>query len=212
MDQQKKSSWLSRATVPLLVALFVAPMVAAWIVYNYFPDVVRSFGTTNYGEFVMPPVEVKLPAMNDVEGNTITSEIFDKNWTYVYLANGDCLDTCLEYLMLIKNVRLTQGKEISRLKRLFIVSGKINDQLRSKLSEFPGMTTLEIMDVNTAKQLFASFKLDEQMDPLKAGNVYVVDPDSKLMMYYKPDQEILKLGKGMQKDMSKLMFNSVLRK
>ena len=60
MNEVVKRGLLSRMAVPLIVLLFIAPMVAAYIVYNYFPDMVRSLGASNHGEFIIPPVEIRL--------------------------------------------------------------------------------------------------------------------------------------------------------
>ncbi len=212
VNEVAKKGLLSRMAVPLMVLVFIAPMLAAWIVYNYFPDVVRSLGTSNHGEFVIPPAEVSLDGFVDIDNQPLPQAYFKKNWSYVYIREN-CDADCLEHLMLIKNVRLTQGKEISRLRRLLVLStDSVDDKLRQSLKEFPGMQTVILANETQRQAFLKSFAFAGNDNPVSAGHIYVVDPDAKLMLYYKDRKEILKLGKGMQKDMSKLMHNSKLRK
>ena len=74
------------------------------------------------------------------------------------------------------------------------------------------MQTLVLTDAQQRETFLSAFRFKDNPLPETAGHLYVVDPDGMLMMYYKNQKEILKLGKAMQKDMSKLMHNSVLRK
>ena len=212
MSEVVKKGLFSRMAMPLMVLMFVAPMVAAWVVYNYFPDVVRSLGASNNGEFVIPPVEVKLENLSDIDNKPISVDYFKKNWSYVYIREQCDID-CLDHLALIKNVRLTQGKEISRLRRLLVLTNDpVDDKLRQQLAEFPGMQTISLNNDEQRNQFLQAFTFKENPSPSSAGHIYLVDPDGKLMMYYEDDEKILMLGKGMQKDMSKLMHNSQLRK
>lgn len=209
----RKTFW-QRATVPMLVLLIVAPMVAAWVMFKYYPDAVRSLGTSNYGEFVIPVREVNIEGLKDIDSKVMSNKFFKKKWTYVYIQSSECDVKCLGHLKLMKNVRLTQGKEIFRLKRLFIISkNAVNDKLRENLKDYPGMQTIVIdMQTDQGMQLMKSFSFKKNETPQTLASIYVIDPAGMLMMYYKDNKEILKEGKDMQKDMSKLMRNSQLRK
>lgn len=212
MNEVVKKGFFSRMAMPLMVLIFIAPMAAAWVVYNYFPETVRSLGSSNKGEFVIPPVKVSVDAYTDIDNQTMPAEYFNHNWSYVYIRQA-CDADCLEHLLLMKNVRLTQGKEISRLRRLLVLtSSSVNDALREQLKRYPGMQTLVLTDAQQREAFLSAFRFKGNPSPETAGHIYVVDPDGMLMMYYKNQKEILKLGKGMQKDMSKLMHNSQLRK
>lgn len=195
-----------------MVLMFIAPMVAAWVVYNYFPDMVRTLSASNRGEFVIPPVEISLEGLKDIDGNSVDKNYFLKNWSYVYIRKQCDLD-CLNHLALIKNVRLTQGKEISRLHRILVLTDtKVTEELRKNLQQFPGMLTIVLTDQKQKQNFLQRFQFKDNPSPGSVKNIYIVDPDGKLMMYYPDKKDILKLGKDMQKDMSKLMYNSKLRK
>lgn len=212
VNEVVKKGFIARLAVPLMVVVFIAPMVAAWIVYNYFPNTVRSLGSSNNGEFIIPPAQVSVEGYVDIDNQPLKADFFKKNWGYVYI-RPQCDDECLEHLLLLKNVRLTQGKEISRLRRLLVLtSASVDDSFREKLKRFAGMQVIVLSDALQREKFLQPFKFKDNPSPETAGHIYVIDPDSKLMMYYKNRKEILKLGKDMQKDMSKLMHNSQLRK
>jgi hypothetical protein len=212
MTKTSKQSFFSRFAIPLMVLVFIAPMVAAWIVYNYFPGMVRTLNASNHGEFVIPPVEVSLEGLTDIDGNAIDKDYFLKNWSYVYIRQ-QCDEDCLNHLAVIKNVRLTQGKEISRLHRILVLTKPgVSEELRKNLQQFPGMLTIVLTDAAQQEKFLQAFKFKDNTEPESAKYIYIVDPDAMLMMYYQDKEDILALGKDMQKDMSKLMYNSKLRK
>jgi len=215
--------WLSRLSVPFLVLVLIAPMVSAWIVFKYYPELVRSLGTSNYGTFIVPPVKLDMDGLSQADGKPVPADVFDKKWTYVYLNKGICDKTCFDHLMLMKNVRLSQGKEISRMKRLFITSSEVNGELDKLIKQFPNMRTVRLGNDKQENDIRALFSSKDQPDPFVSHSIYIIDPDAKLMMHYKDDrkdktttglakEDIIQLGKGMQDDMSKLMKNSKLRK
>ncbi len=225
MNEVNNAGRKSRMSIILMLMIFVAPMLAAWVVYHYFPDTVRKLGSSNYGTLINPPVKLPINGLSDIEGNPIAGDILDKKWTYVYFNSGECDRACFDHLMLMKNVRLSQGKEISRMKRLFVVTaGTVDASLQQTLAQFPALRTVVLNSEAQRNQLRAALETTGDPDPLNSGAIYVVDPDAKAMMYYKQEKQvqqaqqglgekaILKLAKGMQGDMAKLMKNSKLRK
>lgn len=225
MSEVVKKGLFSRMALPLMLLMFIAPMGAAWVVYNYFPDWVRTLGTTNYGTLIDPPVEFPLQGLSDIDGKPVPVDIMDKKWTYVFLNAGQCDRDCFDHLMIIKNVRLSQGKEVSRMKRLFVItSGHVDAELRKTLEQFPTLRTVLLTSDEQRNQMRTALATKGVQDPLNANAIYVVDPDTKVMMYYQQEKKsqqavegmgkeaVIKLAKGMQGDMAKLMKNSTLRK
>ena len=109
MNEVVKKGFFARMAMPLMVLIFIAPMLAAWVVYNYFPETVRSLGSSNNGEFVIPPAKVSIEGYTDIDNQTLSADYFNKNWSYVYIRQA-CDGDCLEHLLLIKNVRLTKAR------------------------------------------------------------------------------------------------------
>jgi hypothetical protein len=132
-------------------------------------------------------------------------EIFFRGkWTILYLANGACERPCVEQLYNIRQIRLAQGKNIDRLRRLMLwnVNGVSEAQRKELQEHFPGQV---IVPAGDEKALLQAFVLDEQ-DPLTADRIYLVDPLGNLMMKYEPGKE----PRGMIKDLEKLLKYSGL--
>ena len=198
---------LTLISIALVVAL---PAVLSFLLYT---SGWRPSSSGNYGELVEPPRAIKNLELQTLDGNSLRITDLSKKWTFVYIKSGECSDNCLDHLMLLRNVRLTQGKEISRIKRLFVLNAqRVDDLLVKNLKNHQGMDTVLLSTQKMREDFLKPFRFKGNNDPANAGYVYIVDPSSKVMMYYKNNKGILKIGKDMQKDMSKLLRNSQLRK
>lgn len=194
----------NRVSLLLVFALFAAPVVVAWVLFFVFPDWAPE-STSNHGALVKPvrPLpEFRLAALGDGE---VGSEFLQGKWTFVYLHRGACEKACIEQLYRMRQVRLTQGKNIDRLQRLMLWEAPTVETTRlDELQQhFPGQVT-GLLDDN-AGPLLAEFALDER-DPLTAERLYLVDPLGNLMMMYAPDDE----PKGIIRDLERLLKYSGL--
>ena len=193
----------SRAIPLLILLLFLAPMVSAWVVYKYFPDAVRSLGTKNFGTLVSPVVPLKFAMLQGRDGKIDASYFRDK-WTYVYLADG-CDDACRSNLYLMRQARLAQGGEMTRVQRLLVVIPGFDEaSLRQLADQFPDM---KIATDSPAQSFAQQFR-----GPSAAGGppmrVFLVDPLGQLMMFYDVGPNPLESGTGMRKDLEMLLRNS----
>ncbi|GMQ89313.1 MAG: hypothetical protein BMS9Abin09_0785 [Gammaproteobacteria bacterium] len=193
----------ARLSMVLVLTMFAAPLAVAWLALSVFPDW-RPGSTTNRGDLV-EPVRL-LPAFNleTLQGTEIDETFLRGKWTILYLAKGACDRPCVEQLYNIRQIRLAQGKNIDRLRRLMLwnKTGVSDAQQQELQTHFPGQV---IAPVAGEKALLQMFALDEQ-DPLTANRVYLIDPLGNLMMKYEPDKE----PQGMIKDLEKLLKYSGL--
>lgn len=202
----------SRLAPTLIVVLFLAPMLAAWVAFKYFPEQMRSLGTNNYGELVHPPREVPMAGLIDLAGEPLTTDWFRDKWTYLYVDGSDCDARCRAVLFEMRQVRLTQGAEMDRVQRLFVVT---DDQRLAELrtlleQEYPGQRTV-LADAAAVRALGDALTSDSNR--ALSERVYVVDPLGRVMMYYEPvasadKDDVLTQATGMRKDMAKLLKNS----
>lgn len=167
----------SRQTLLLLGALFFAPFVGAWVVYNYFPDW-RPSGRTNYGELMLPAKPVPVLSLNDGDGKPLTDLLHGK-WSLVYLGGATCEASCVERLVLLRQVRLALGKDLSRLQRVYIApDAAVQAAASSALAAtHPGL--LIVTDVGGDTQRAATFFKSADADAL-----YLVDPNGNWLMVY----------------------------
>ena len=194
----------SRASLLFILALFAAPVVLAWLLYYVFPGWIPA-ATSNHGELVKPVRKVPDFSLQTVSGKTITAKFLQGKWTFVYLHEGACEHACVEQLYKVRQVRLTQGKNIDRLQRLMLWSpGAVPEAARRELQEhFPGQV-IGLLPPDP-QQLIATFGVDGKA-ALGAERVYLVDPLGNLMMVYGPADE----PRGMIKDLERLLKYSGL--
>lgn len=194
----------NRASLLLIFALFAAPVVMAWLLFFVFPGWVPT-STSNHGTLIQPirPLpEFRLPT---VAGETVDAGFLQGEWTFVYVHQGACEASCVQQLYKMRQVRLTQGKNIDRLQRLMLwdasgVDAAHRDQLQQ---HFPGQVSAILP--NSASALLAVFAIDKQA-PLAGERLYLVDPLGNLMMMYGPDDD----PRGIIKDLERLLKYSGL--
>lgn len=187
----------------LVLGLFAAPLLLAWLAITVFPDW-KPETTTNYGDLIQPVRPLPAFSLETLEGTSIDETFLRGKWTIIYLRKGVCDRPCVEQLYNIRQIRLAQGKNIDRLQRLMLWSqeGASDAQRQELQAHFPGQV---IAPVSGEEALLQVFSLDEQR-PFAAGRVYLVDPLGNLMMKYEPGEE----PRGMIKDLEKLLKYSGL--
>ncbi len=195
----------SRASLLLVLLLFAAPVVLAWLIFFVFPDWAPS-ETVNHGELVAPVRPLPAFQLVTQDGNEIDETWLRGEWTFVYIAAGSCDEACVQQLFKIRQVRLTQGKNIDRLQRLMLwrTAGAGAGQPAELQQHFPGQVIVPLQ-ASEAQPLLEVFRLDER-SPLETGRTYLVDPLGNLMMFYAPDAE----PRGMVKDLERLLKYSGL--
>lgn len=187
-----------RSSAPfwILLAIFAAPVVAAWFFYLN-PDF-RPAGTTNKGELISPilPLSAEV-ALLTPEGAELDGSVLEGKWTLVYLAGGECTDACLDRLIAIRQIRLALGEGQISVGRLLILTDPAAADLASDLeAKFDGMQ-VALTDVAGGARL---------LDRLGEGNaaldrIYILDPMSNLMMRYARNAP----AKDTLKDMERLL-------
>ena len=104
---------------------------------------------------------------------------YDNAWVLLYRETGACESTCREALYTVRQARLMLGKEMDRVRRIFL-HGDIPPDTVFLAEEHPGLITIE------------DSALDELLNKkrpaeLPAGGYFLVDPLGNLVMYFRPD-------------------------
>jgi cytochrome oxidase Cu insertion factor (SCO1/SenC/PrrC family) len=194
----------NRASMLLIFGLFAAPVVLAWLVFFVFPEWAPT-ATSNHGTLVKPVRPLPGFQLATVSGKPVDEQFLKGEWTFVYVHRGACESDCVQQLYKIRQVRLTQGKNIDRLQRLMLWdAADVETARRDELQQhFPGQVIAILPD--QADPLLKVFDVDGQA-PLAGQRVYLVDPLGNLMMFYAPDAE----PRGMIKDLERLLKYSGL--
>jgi cytochrome oxidase Cu insertion factor (SCO1/SenC/PrrC family) len=175
----------------LILAFFALPLVVAWVL-NFNGDFVPG-ATTNNGMLVQPVRPVTAVDLFDARGGAVDAKYFIGKWTMLYRHSGACDDVCQKTLYTVRQVRLTQGKNIDRIQRLLLLEGaSMPAWVATAAEQFPGMD-IALATNGAAADAFGV-----------AGRIYLIDPLGNLMMEYALDAE----PRGMTKDLQRLLLIS----
>ena len=106
---------LDRIKLLLLMSLFAAPALAAWVVHQVWP----APATSIYGE-LLPPAMLGFSGITDAAGQPADLAALRGRWVLLTVANGDCGSVCRRQLHLARQVRIAQGRERERVVQALI--------------------------------------------------------------------------------------------
>jgi cytochrome oxidase Cu insertion factor (SCO1/SenC/PrrC family) len=176
----------SRATLWLIVALAAAPVAASYLLYYFWPPA----RTVNYGELIEPRPLPDIP-LALADGSPFRLSQLKGRWVLVSLDSGQCDAACDRKLLYMRQLRLTQGKEMERVERAWLVSDGATPRAGA-VEPYPG-TWVVRADAGLLKLFPAPGKASD--------HIYVVDPLGNLMMRFPADPE----PRGMIKDLQRLL-------
>jgi cytochrome oxidase Cu insertion factor (SCO1/SenC/PrrC family) len=170
-----------------ILALCAAPVVAAWLAYFVWPPASRS----NYGELIEPR-PLPDPQLERSAGGAIRLSALHGKWLLVQLDRADCREACREKLLYMRQARLTQGRDMDRIERVWLVTddAPIDPAL---LREFEGTHVLRAGASGLPREFPAA------RDP--TDHIYVVDPLGNLMLRYPRDPD----PNGIKRDLARLL-------
>ena len=181
-------------TVGALAALFLVPLALAF--YTYYGTDWRPVRHVNHGTLISPPRSlpaVTLPRVSLAAGQTPGAAVdgaaddlggqpaFRNQWSLVYIGDGACDPSCRWALFVLRQTRLGLNRDMTRLARVFLVSGGCCD--REFLARaYPGLVVLDAAGPQGAA-LLAQFP-GAGGAGVRAHTLYIVDPLGNLMMSY----------------------------
>ncbi len=194
----------ARAALLIIFGMFAAPVVLAWLLFFGFPEWVPTT-TSNHGTLIKPIRSLPAFRLQSLSGDAVDAGFLQGKWTFIYLHKGACDNSCVQQLYKVRQVRLTQGKNIDRLQRLMLwEAGGVDQDRRDELQQhFPGQLTAILPSEEGS--LLAAFNIDGR-HPLSLERIYLVDPLGNLMMLYEPGSE----PRGIIKDLERLLKYSGL--
>ena len=185
-DPADKNRW----SLWLIVALCVAPVIASYVAYYLTPPT----GHTNYGELInappLSPAQLRL-----VDGSPFEMSTLRGKWVLLMADSSQCNDACLRTLFMLRQLRLTQGREMERIERAWLISddGAIAEKLAG---EYRGTWLIRAGAREILKALPAQRPLTDY--------IYVLDPLGNIVLRYARDAE----PGRMIKDLTRLLKTS----
>ena len=187
-----------RRQLVLLAALFFVPLaVAFWLYYG--PTGWRPSGDASKGDLIDPARPLPTLALATADGTRTAPEFLRGKWSMVYVGDGLCDDRCRAALYLTRQSRIALNKDMDRVQRVFLVTGRCCD--RGFLAqEHPDLVVARVDD-DDAAALLAPFPTYGGMPLADAGRIFIVDPLGNLLMSYSPAAP----DKALLTDMKKLL-------
>lgn len=174
----------SRGKLLLLIGVFVVPVVAAWIAYFGW----RPAGHNNYGTLleVMPLAQTAGVA---ADGRAFDLSALRGKWVMVHLGEAACDAGCRRQLYLMRQTRIAQGKEQSRIERVWVLEDRAQPDA-ALLAEYPGMHVWRPTDTTFAAQFPA--------DGERTAHIYLIDPLGNLMLRFPDNPEPKRIMKDLK--------------
>ena len=171
----------------LLGAVSLAPFVASFLLYYLWKP--QTF--TNYGELleVTPLADV---AVADRDGKDFRFDELRGKWVFLMVDAGVCDEYCQSKLYLMRQIRLTQGKNRDRIERLWLIADDVRPAPAVEL-QYPGMRQL-MVDADAVLRLLPASRSARD-------HIYLVDPFGNLMMRFPRDAD----PQQMKKDVTRLV-------
>ena len=196
----------ARIKLMLLFLLFASPVVASYLTYY----VIQPQGRTNYGELIVPqrpivqlrfaPPASQVPQVSQVSqvhqspqsagrSGELDAPSFKGKWLMVTALTRADLVSLERRLYLMRQVRLTTGKDMDRIERALVL---LDDSV-------PATTVIE---QHTGLNL-VRLPVTDWRDTFRSGSdrIYLVDPLGNLMLVFPFDPDPSK----MKKDIAKLL-------
>lgn len=186
-DRSKRSNRM----LFIVLAICAAPLILSYLTYY----VIKPQGRTNYGDLIDPRAHpVPDLGLRELDGKSTSLGQFAGKWILFQVDEGVCAKPCADKLYYMRQLRLTQGKEMDRIERVWLITddAPLDTAL---MKQYDGTRLLRVDPVKLAAWL-----------PVKEGtratdHLYMIDPLGSLMMRFPKDPDANKI----KKDITRLL-------
>jgi len=188
MTEQATNS--GRWHVWLMIAMLAGVIVAGFLMFPKTEEqrnsLLSRLGTTNHGEFVLPPVPMTDLELMDTDQSSWRLADQKAKWRMVIAGGGSCVEQCREMLYLTRQVHISLGKYSRRFERLYFSLG---EDLVQETSEYIKLNHPFLKVLKADKHVFETM-LKETNAPLQLSGdsgtmrAYLIDQKGLIMMSY----------------------------
>ncbi len=183
----------ARLTLLALFALFLAPVVTAWLLHTTAPQW-HPQGTVNQGTLITPARPLPAAPLAAVDGSRVDEDVLRGHWTLLLFSENPCDRDCQALLLQLRQVHAALNKDIPRVQRLLVLAGP---QATAPPQGDPDLLLARLRD----RSWLHHFALGAGNQPAASGRVYLVDPLGNLMMFYPAGSPV----RGILKDLERLL-------
>ena len=189
--QATKQQLAGRWKLFALLMICAAPLIASYLTYY----VIKPQGRTNYGE-LLDPRSHPMPelAATALDGKPDSLRAYHGKWIMLQADGAACDEACQKKLYYMRQLRLTQGKDMDRIERVWLIT---DDQPLETmiLREYDGTRFLR------ARQDQLQTWLPAAPGASISDHIYMIDPLGNLMMRFPKDADPNRI----KKDLTRLM-------
>jgi len=202
-----KITWSSRAALLFIAAVFLLPLVLAWLMYNKTIDF-QPASTRNLGELVQPPVAVNWdgivlapwPGREDhgTQGSSVT-EALNGHWVVLHVVPDLCQAPCIEAIRQLHQVYRASGRHQARIRIALLLNESAPSgaawrpeafSIAFRLLEYPRNGLRETLDRIAGMR----------SSPVESsGSTYLIDPLGNIMMFYEAGSDPNHLNKDLKR-------------
>jgi cytochrome oxidase Cu insertion factor (SCO1/SenC/PrrC family) len=194
----KKSNPKTTMIIMLLVCL--TPVIASYLAYYVFKPTAKN----NHGVLISPQKDIPVISTIKME-STINSannlQELKGKWLLVIAGSAECNEECAKRLFIIRQLRNSQGKEANRIVPVWLIMDNkdIDPTITRAYNDY--LAAVKFIRVDEKSKTDIEKLLNISQKDKYTDNIYLIDPNQHLMMYYTKEHE----PKGMIKDLSKLL-------
>lgn len=180
----------ARSKFLVLVGVFASPLVAAYIAVAGW----RPAGQSNYGD-LLATTPLQRTAGVTLDGAPYSLASLHGKWIMVHVGTAACDAACARQLYLMRQARVAQGKDQSRIERLWVLTGS-GEPDATLLRGHPGLRVWRPTEAAFVDQFPAA--------GTRSQHIYLIDPLGNLMLRFPGQAEF----KGVMKDLKLLLAAS----
>lgn len=175
----------NRATLYLLIALTVAPVLLSTLAYFYW----KPSGGKTFGQLLEIHPVPAFP-MSKLDGTPASLAEFKGKWVLVMVDDAKCGRSCLDTLHALRQYRVAQGVEMERVERVWLMTGNAQ----------PDADALAAADGAQIRRALQTPLLPGEL----AAGIYLIDPLGNQVMRYNRDD----LPAKVIKELGRLLKNN----
>lgn len=159
-----------RAKLLFLIGVFAVPVLLAYLAYFG----LRPTAHSNYGD-LLPVTPLQHTAGVSGEGGAFDLTALRGKWLMVHVGPSRCDAACRQQLYLMRQIRIAQGKEQSRIERLWVVTDA---------DALPPALLQEHAGLHVWRPDSAAFVAQFPASSARSEHIYLVDPLGNLMLRF----------------------------
>jgi hypothetical protein len=165
-----------RSALVLIAALFIGPLIAAWLMYAGVIEF-KPAQTRNLGQLVEPPVPLDWSSAGFVfEVDSGVADRFLRHWVVLHPVSQPCGEACEEALVDLRQVHRASGRHQDRILLAVLVPPGLSVSDRERLAAIYDRFMLVADDRQALGRALGAAG--------PGGSNYLVDPLGNIMMRY----------------------------